>query len=221
MTAIPATPLTEDEQRRLDAFLQLSRIERGLRSFIQRELRQSDGPKWAKSLPKDVREKVEAGGISGTDFADLKKVLGSAWRKFGSKVNAVKRDQILIHLEGLEPIRNDVAHSRDVSERSLALVRAAYFVAGPLIESPGGLRPLPPTEHASVALERLRGAIQHSSQIAAADVETLHAGGDQEGVCRLIADYERVRGLPGRDPRLLEATRSSAIEALDKSLAAL
>jgi Swt1-like HEPN len=213
-----ALPISEVEQRCLDAFLQLSRIERGLRSFIERELMRSDGPKWARSLPRDIREKVEKKGIEHTDFPDLRKVLGSSWRKLGSSVNALKKNQVLNHLEGLEPIRNDIAHSRNVSEASLALVQAAYHVVGPLINESTSVRAFPPTAHPSVALSRLRGAIAHSSAITDADLNMLRAHSGQQRVCELVAEYERVRKRPGRDPLLLDTTRANAMQEIDSSL---
>lgn len=208
--------ISEDEQRRVDAFLQLTRVERGLRVFVEARLSEHDGQRWARSLPRDVREKVEAAGLTHIDFPDLRKILSSAWRRLGEVTEAVDKRQVLVHLEGLEPIRNDIAHSRDVSPQALTLAQAAYYVLLPLIEDAVAVGDFPPTAHVDVIIDRLRGSIAHDGALSEADLEKLHENDGYVEIVDALANYARVRARPGRDPVLLEQTRMKAIQALDR-----
>lgn len=209
-------PITAEEQRRVDGFLQLSRIERGLRAFIEKRLQGSDGARWPNALPPDVREKVNEGGLEFTDFPDLKKILGSNWKKFDQPTVGFKKHQVINHLEGLESIRNDIAHSRAISEGALALVQAAYYVLSPLIEEAHAPIELPSTQHPEVALNRVRGAINQSLSVGRSDLSLLEQDEAYSHVCRAISGYERVRTRPGRKPQLLAEVRAQALQAIEK-----
>jgi hypothetical protein len=208
-----AQRLREDEQRRVDAFLQLTRVERALRTFLKGRLLKADGPRWVKALPPDVAEKAHSGGLEYTDFPDLKKIIGSAWRKLGAGDSGVSKTQITSHLEGLEPIRNDLAHSREISEEGLVLIQAAYFVTQKLTseQEPAGL---PQTDHPGVAIHRVRGAVGHCSSVDAADLAAIRGKESMREACEALEAYERVRCLPGRDPALLERVTREALARL-------
>jgi len=210
--------LSEDEQRRIDAFLQLSRLERGLRAFLQEELSKVNGPNWVRALPKDIKEKIELRGVEYADFPDLKKILASNWRRLTGAVSQMKKEQILAHLEGLERVRNDIAHSRDVSDGALALVQAAYYVISPLFDESSQGKGFPLTDRPIIALTRLRGAISYSEPVASADLRCLLGAGDYRDVCQSIEDYERVRVRPGRDPGLMKRVQSEALDAVDNTI---
>jgi Swt1-like HEPN len=208
-------PLSEDEQRRVDAFIQLSRLERGLREFIEVELSRVEGPEWARTVPQDVKEKVQAGGLEATDFPDLRKVLGSAWRKLGDAVSGLEKRQVLVHLEGLEPIRNDIAHSRNVSPGGLAMVQAAYYVLGPILDLHSAAGELPRTPYPRLTLDRVRGALTHSAGVDPSDLESLGDIAGHREMRRAVGDYERVRNRPGKSQALLNEARSTALETVD------
>jgi len=216
-----AAPLSEDEQRRIDAFLRLTRLERGLRDFIESELTRADGVDWKKFLPPDVMEKVDPAGLEFADFPDLKKIISRAWSKFDLPSGQVEKRRVLVHLEGLEPVRNDIAHSRDVSDDELALIRAAYHTCRALIAPTDPPDTLPPTTYPLVALERIGAAIDHCSAIDEDDLETVQT--DQR--CRAAYDsacaYTRVRERPGRSPDLMKQVQESAISSIAAARASL
>jgi len=205
------SPIGEDEQRRVDAFLRLTRLERGLRSFIESELTRADGHAWKKALPSDVKEKVDPTGLEYADFSDLKKIIGSAWRKFDLPTGQVGKQQVLIHLEGLESVRNDIAHSRNVTEDGLALIRAAYFTCRALVAPADAPDSLPPTDYPLVALERIGSAIDHCSAIDNADLGILKGDWRCQAAYSSICAYARVRDRPGRSPDLMKQVQESAI----------
>jgi hypothetical protein len=207
--------LTEDEQRRVDAFLRLTRLERGLRKALEIQLRKTDGLHWVGSLPKDVRQKIESRGLDFVDFPDLKKIIGSAWRKLDTGPAGLNKAQVLTHLEGLEQIRNDLAHSRSISKGSLSMVEAAYHVVSPLFNSDSPSRSLPPTPHLTIALGRMAAAIAHHARVSAADLHTLPEG---HSVRESVETYERVRQRPGRAPSLLVAVHTKARDAVASAL---
>jgi len=211
------TAITEDEQRRLDAFLQLTRLERGLRAFIEKHLAAIDGPGWLRALPPDVKEKVDEDGIESTDFPDLKKILGSAWGKLSEATEGLKKSQVINHLEGLEPVRNSIAHSRAISEGELSLVQAAYYVLSPMIEGSSVPVELPATDHPQVALGRIRGAINQSSAVGRSDLALLERDELFADVCHAISGYERVRARPGRKPQLMKQVRAQALEVIEQA----
>src|SRR4051812_12318368 len=112
---LPITePMGPGEARRVEAFLRLTRLERGLRAMLNARLPEIDGPKWWKALPPDIREGAREPDLAFVDFPDLKKIIGSKWNHLGSVVDRYSKEQVIVHLEELEGIRNDIAHSRDV-----------------------------------------------------------------------------------------------------------
>jgi hypothetical protein len=212
--------LSEDEQRRVDAFLQLTRLERGLRRVLETELSRADGVKWERALPKDIREKIDGKGIDYADFPDLKKILGSSWNKIEHPVDGPSKAHATVHLEGLESVRNDLAHSRDVSSKDLSLIQAAYHVFLPLIphcaaeSSPS----MPPTQHPLIALDRIAAAVSNGGSIARTDLATM-AIDNELGAA--LADYARVRERPGRPPKLLADVKIKALRQIAEKRANL
>jgi hypothetical protein len=209
------------EQRRVDAFLQLSRLERGIRRFLEKELSRTDGPSWPRTLPNDVKKKVVSGGLELTDFPDLKKILGSKWRRLGDSTSGIRKDHLLSLLEALEPIRNDVAHSRDVPPGALAMVQAAYYVAEPILASDSLGDPLPPTVHQRVVLDRLHGALTYFAPIQESELYTLHDLDGYRETRVAIENYERVRFRPGRTEELMNQVRSVALDCVNGMRTAL
>lgn len=207
--------LNEEEQRRIEAFLQLSRIERGTRGFIKSELAKIDGPDWHRRLPQDVREKVEARGLEFTDFPDLRKILNSSWKRLGDAVRPVKRAHFLNLLEALEPIRNDVAHSRDISEGALSVIQAAYYLGQPILGLKGQETSFPASSP-SVIAQRLRVALTYTSEINPADIAALQQDPDHWTRCEALEAYERIRQRPGRGEDLMQKVRSAALTAVDE-----
>jgi hypothetical protein len=213
-----STAVSEDEERRIDAFVQLTRIERALRCFLEQELEKLEGPRWSRGLPRDIVEKVkDPPTLQFTDFPDLKKILGSKWSRLKSLQQANKA-QILTHLEGLEPIRNSIAHSRDISSGESALVQAAYFLLFPLLDDQETAKALPVACHPRTVLMRLKAALEYSGSVDPAEISLLRTRGDYRHVCEALASYERVRNRPGRSVALMKEVRREALKALSEEL---
>lgn len=217
MEGVSSEP-SEDEQRRLDAYLSLSRLERGLRRFLEQELSRLHGERWVRALPNDVKAKVEAADLEHIDFPDLKKTLGANWRHLQIQ-DAPEKRHALSHLEGLEPIRNDIAHSRNISEGALSVVQAAIHILTPLFEPTArGERSLPATNHPRLALVRLRAAMAADVSVSMCDVATLEQESAYRPAAEAIQAYVRVRSRPGRRPDLLRATKQAAEEKVTETL---
>lgn len=216
-----AETISEEEQRRIDAFLRLTRLERGLRDFIERELRRADGRAWKKALPSDVREKVDPAGMEFANFPDLKKIIGSAWKKFDLPAARVEKQQVLVHLEGLESVRNDIAHSRNVTEDGLALIRAAYHICRVLISPTDARDAFPPTNYPLVALERVEAAVGHSLEIDEIDLRTLRDEQRCQAAYSSACAYARVRKRPGRSPDLMKQVQEKATSCIAEARASI
>jgi hypothetical protein len=191
----------------------MTRLERGLRLMLTRELGRVDGPRWERALPNDVKEKIDKRGLAYSDFPDLKKILASSWRKLELPPGAPTKQLATAHLEGLEPVRNDLAHSRDIPPGALSQVQAAYHILFPLFrasDSPVSFS-LPPTSHRSVAVDRIVAAITNNNAISPEDLSSA----DIDSLRRQkVEDYVRVRERPGREPRLMNEVRKTALLAI-------
>ncbi len=208
---------SEEEQRRVDAFLLLNRLERGIRNYLQTELSRIHGRGWERALPQDIKKKIEDRGLAYADFPDLKKTLGSSWRHLEG-VRPGDKSRILAHLEGLEDVRNDVAHSRDIPEGAVALLQAAFYVLSEVMQFPRTQAELPVTGHPGVALSRIKAAIEHHGPISANDLKTLEAEEDFSEVAATVAAYTRVKERPGRSLQLMQQVEAQALESINTYL---
>src|SRR3954447_2572678 len=89
------------EVLRVEGFLHLTRLETGLRRFLEQTLEESAGPRWWRSLPQDVQTKIAGGTLDGLDFPDLKKCIASQWRHLGALKECLEKDQAHVHLQEL------------------------------------------------------------------------------------------------------------------------
>jgi len=206
--------MTEEEERRVGAFLALSRLEQGLRRFLTAELERLKGRNWEKALPPDVREKVQNVGLQASDFPDLKKILASNWNHLEIP-SSLRKSTMLAHLEGLEPIRNAIAHSREIADGDLSMAQAALYVFRPLLGDQVPL-PQPPTSYRGVALSRISMALKFEEEVSDTDLDILSIDSDFATARGSVESYRRVRSRPGRQQSLLEGTRREAQDAISK-----
>ena len=205
------------ERRRLEGFLRLSRIERGLRGFLHATLPEVEGPKWWNALPPDIRDSTAERDLAYTNFADLKKVVQSKWAKLSSHLPTLNKQQVLVHLEELEAIRNDIAHSRDVSIPALALVQATYFLLEPTIQDHMH-------EHtdsdgdpsAGPLLLEIRGLVERKRAVPPLTVARLSAAQDApESIVTRVEEYDRLASRPGRSRESLREVATQTISEID------
>lgn len=209
----------EIEHVRLAAFLNLTRVEAGLRAYLTRSLSERLGPRWWHSLPADVVPKVVDGNLEMLDFPDLKKCLASKWRELDELRNVVRRDQLIVHLEELEPIRNALAHSRAVGIRDLALLEATYQLLRPLLnEGTDKTQEIgaDPSATRAATLLRTHRAILRVEGIPADTLDELRVLRDvaalEPDILETVERYGRLISLPGRDQEILERARGDALE---------
>jgi len=118
-------------------------LEVGLREYTIRTLHETVGPLWWKSrLPSDILDKVRDArrSLSGTawarfawhhplhyvDFPDLKKILlrRDNWdQAFSDKF--IRKEILEGMLANLEPVRNSIAHNREISAEDVEALRIA------------------------------------------------------------------------------------------------
>src|SRR5688572_3149411 len=126
--------LDDRDKLRVDGFVRVTRIERGLRRLLEAELPVRVGARWVRSLPPDVGEKIVDGCLDFLDFGDLKKCIAAKWSYLDCLHGVIaRRESLLVRLQELEPIRNNIAHSRDVTVGDLFLVAATYYMLEPVI----------------------------------------------------------------------------------------
>jgi len=166
-----------------------------------------------RSLPKDIKEKISEKDLSFSDFPDLRKILSVNWRQLESH-SSYKKDHVLNHLEGLEPIRNDIAHSRDISPGALSMIDAAFFVVSAFMQLPDTQSLLPKTSHQEVAMARIKAAIKHNGAIGQSDVEAIRDGSTE--LAEIIEKFQRLKSRPGRPVTLLTDARSAAVNMIEQ-----
>jgi Swt1-like HEPN len=225
MTFDELTTSSAEEQLRLDGFLHLTRIEIGLRRLLEMELEEAGGNRWWRALPQDVVEKIVDGSLDYLDFADLKKVISSKWNTLGTLRQIGSKAQLTVHLEELEPIRNALAHSRSLSYRDLALVRATYSLVEPAIRkhlrkhaSPGAQT----SDAPEVVLMRIRARLEQNAPIPRTDFSRMQAFGDTGNILAVVekvSAYDRVRASAGYSAQERRAKRLAAAAAVDDYLA--
>jgi hypothetical protein len=185
---------------------------RGLLETAQPEI---EGPRWWRTLPPDIRENAEKPELAYTNFPDLKKILSSRWSRIESYVGHLRKQQVVVHLEELEAIRNDIAHSRAISPRSLALVQGTYYLLEDLI-TPYLSEPDQAVADAdpSCALLAIQGCIHRKHDIRPDLLKTLTASPSlPPDLIDAVLTYSRVLNRPGRSRQLLhEATEHALIE---------
>jgi len=127
--------------KREDAYEMLKRLETKLRECIQTSLEKVSRNWWKERIPEDVQDRArlrKEGNekqwpwhaekdlplIFYVDFADYAKIIirRDNWEQVFKQIFREK-DIILAKLKELEPIRNAVAHVRDLSQRQLAKLR--------------------------------------------------------------------------------------------------
>jgi hypothetical protein len=218
-----AKSLSPEEELRVECFLYLTRLEMGLRRFLEAALQRAHGRRWWKALPQDVRAKVADGNLDYLDFPDLKKCIGAKWRELQELdvlQHLSKKDQVLVHLEELEPIRNDVAHSRSVTPAQLLLVSATYALLEPVIQeflTSADPKSSPPA-HPAIVTIGLQRALDKSHPIPdelLAALGTLVTERPELSHAKdAVEAYDRIRRRPGRRPALLAQARGDALATL-------
>ena len=132
-------------ENNLIAYKLMYEIEVGLREFIIVSLGKDDQKWWKRRLPSDVMKKLIDGRekerkirwvelishhpLYYIDFPDLKKVIevGDNWRDIFQKTLGDK-DVFCGGLRELEPVRNNLAHNRKVSDSDVFLLRANHSI---------------------------------------------------------------------------------------------
>lgn len=119
----------------------LEKLERALRRFIEAKLSALTSNWWLERVPPDVRRRAEdrqhreetlwpwlsptaAATVEFLDFSDYKKIITteSNWDEV-FREDLVNREIIAAKFMELEPIRNTVAHHRDLSAEQLEVLR--------------------------------------------------------------------------------------------------
>jgi hypothetical protein len=206
---------TIDEQLRIEGFQKITRLEIGLRRLLERELKGKLGERWWKALPQDVKEKVREASLDYVDFPDLKKCISSKWSELACFHDKYRKDHVVFHLEELEPIRNDLAHSRNITSRELALVNAAYSFFEPLLSVvlPQSRR----RDHPGATLLRVHQTIERDALIARADLEAVRKLDESvaaSSAYEALATYNGVRRQRRNTRAERERSRAIALDAL-------
>jgi len=138
---IPKLLTHREAERPSEAYDVLYALETELREFIQKQLKAISSNWWRERVPQDVRENAEKrkqrnekqwpwyGGkdkplICYVDFADYAKIITrrNNWKDVFQQFFKDK-ETISVKLRELEPIRNAIAHSREVGPRDLQKLR--------------------------------------------------------------------------------------------------
>jgi hypothetical protein len=204
------------EVLRLEAFMRLSRIERTLRRVLERELATALGKRWARSLPPDIAVKVVDDSLDWLDFPDLKKCIGSKWRDLGTLSACGSKQQLIVHLEELEQIRNAIAHSRDVSPSDLALVRGTYALLEPIIVPEVSAEP---AASLGIALLAVRQAVDARAAVQPGDLAAMRANADTTLLAEEVAAYDRLIRRPGVPGRQINDVVITFSDELDDAMA--
>jgi hypothetical protein len=125
---------------------------------------------------------------------------------------------VLAHLEGLEPIRNDIAHSREISEGAVAMLRAAFYVLCQFIRLPREHVELPATDHLEIVIRRVRAAIENHAPVSGLDLRLIESDTESHELSAAIAAYARVRERPGRPLKLLQEVEVAALKEIQTHL---
>lgn len=207
--------LSTREAQRVDAFICLSRIETGLREFLECQAPIEMGPKWRRSLPADVRERLGNQSLDVLYFADLRKILSSVWEKLADLKNVTSKSRALTYLEDLEGVRNDIAHSRYVQPGHHARLQATYLLFEPLIVEQ--LKTDETSEEVDLVetVLRAQSSIQNGRSLDEGTELVLSSDHrvDPE-VVESVRAYDRVVRTPGQSSALLNRCQTEALNAL-------
>lgn len=137
----PSTSKYYDKDKQEQPYEILKDLESGLRDFIQNKLQSLSRNWWIERVPKDVRQNAEERKISKTalwpwttqedlnpvqyiNFPEYSKILTKRdnWREVFSEY-FVDKEIISSKLRELEPIRNKIAHIRELSEAEKSKLR--------------------------------------------------------------------------------------------------
>src|SRR5690349_7061724 len=209
--------LTEVERPRCDAFVRLTRIEVGLRRALEAMLPVAVGRRWVKALPPDIQLNVVDSSLDGLYFPDLKKIVANKWSQLTEFHDLGDRQRLIVHLEELEPIRNDIAHSRAITVGQLALVDATYQLLDPILAPyrprVGDEHP-PGTDPTKAMIEVVR-SLQALESLNKATVELvgppLATASEARTIQARLAAYERIHSRPGHSPSDLSNARDYAL----------
>jgi hypothetical protein len=208
------TLLDEREALRVDAFICLSRIETGLRSFIETEAPHLVGTHWRKALPDDVKATLGEAGLDVLYLADLRKILARYWSDLKPLNDRLEKNQLMVYLQGLDDVRNDVAHSRYVAAGALARVQAAYYLLEPVL-LPYLAKGTPDDEMEIVeAILALQAAVLNLRSLPTDAVESLQRAGRVDRLLELALKYDRLVRQPGQSRELLNHCQVALLDEI-------
>lgn len=129
--------LAEHNSSKLNAYELLKHLESSLRVSIEKALSEISADWWNEKIPNDVKQKAEnrkkrnekqwpwiavnnLHAIHYIDFPDYAKIITRRdnWNAVFEKIFG-NSERIIFKLNELEPIRNAIAHARDISQRDL------------------------------------------------------------------------------------------------------
>lgn len=168
-------PVPDDDQS--DSRIVLERLEHALRGFIEAKLSTLTSNWWAERVPEQVRSRAErrrqhdqtmwpwlsprsGGVVDFLDFSDYKTIISAAdnWDR-AFRDSLLNREIVIAKLMELEPIRNAIAHHRELSPEQATLLRIyaqhlMVLLSTVPAASPSGTTPQlaqRPRSHASLA----------------------------------------------------------------------
>lgn len=219
-TFVSAELSSSGERRCVEAFVHLTRIEKGLRALIAHALSEAEGPKWWRTLPPDIRDSASRPDLAYTNFPDLKKILGRNWTKISSQTRDLAKQQVMVHLEELEGIRNDIAHSRSVSIRDLALVQGTYYLLEPVLSPYLRVDTNDEAENQQVDLLDLQRRIHRRESLGPDLVRAIRSPTAlPPAVADVILEYGRLIERPGRRLQMIDDAVRRADSAITSLLA--
>jgi len=140
-TMISSLASPSKDESHSDAGLTLEKLERAIRRFVEAKLRTMTANWWIERVPADVRHRAEerqrrdetlwpwlspktALVSEFLDFSDYKKIIAAEenWEQV-FREQLVNREIVVAKLLELEPIRNTIAHHRELSAEQLEVVR--------------------------------------------------------------------------------------------------
>jgi RecG-like helicase len=140
-TEIPQLLQSERQKRLEEPYQILQKLETKLREYIQTKLETVSKNWWKERVPKDVQEKAELRKTKNekqwpwhtskalplifyVDFTDYVKIITRRdnWRHVFKEIFKDK-EAISVKLRGLEPLRNAIAHFRELSRKEVEKLR--------------------------------------------------------------------------------------------------
>lgn len=138
------TPLEHEQRVMSYAYSILYALENRLRIFIEKKLREKYGDQWwAEGASQKIRAKAEGRKaeephsvlslISYTEFGELRRIIMNNWDIFRDTFKS--QSGIVGKVDELEPIRNEIAHSRLLSNKQIAKLELFFKEITEMVET--------------------------------------------------------------------------------------